>query len=76
MKNIDKVNDLELKNELLKIVDPEQKNNLGKYHKEEKIEDTIKKWRENMEQANKLEITEQRKNVKAIALTLGRKWEI
>jgi hypothetical protein len=38
LKNIDKVNDLELKNELLKIVDPEQKNNLGKYHKEEKIE--------------------------------------
>src|SRR5207237_797226 len=38
VKNIDKITDSEMKNELLKIVDTEQKTNLGKYHKERKRE--------------------------------------
>jgi hypothetical protein len=35
-KNIDKITNQEVKKELVKIVDPDQKNNLGKYYEEKK----------------------------------------
>jgi hypothetical protein len=43
LKNIDKIANREVKKKLIKIVDPDQKNNLGKYYKEEKENGETKK---------------------------------
>ena len=42
LKNIDKINDSEMKNELLKIVDPDQKSALGEYQQEIKKKNKTK----------------------------------
>lgn len=43
LKNIEKINNSKVKEELVKIVDPDQKNNLGKYYKEVKDKGKTKK---------------------------------